>query len=101
MPGAVAMSERKKRNQMLRILSDKKRQQFYRGETGGILTAIFEHTTDERNNMVGFTENYVRVRMPCHPELVGVPLKVTLERFDGSSAVDAAFAEEQAFAIHI
>ena len=90
MKDVVDITVRKQRNKMLRILSEKKRQQFYRSQENKTLTAIFEHTTDEENNMLGFTENYVRVKMPLQQELVTHTVKVKLKNYDGSSAVNVS-----------
>lgn len=60
MEGVVPISERKKRNKMLRILSEKKKMEFYRTQLGKKLPVLWEH--ENKNGMMyGFTENYVRV----------------------------------------
>ena len=61
LPDPVDISVRKKRNNMLRILSAKKRNEFYRKMIGKDLEVIFEH---ENHNgvMKGFASNYVRVQ---------------------------------------
>jgi threonylcarbamoyladenosine tRNA methylthiotransferase MtaB len=60
MPGVVPVAERKKRNKMLRILSEKKKMEFYRTQLGKRLPVLWEH--ENKNGMMyGFTENYVRV----------------------------------------
>jgi threonylcarbamoyladenosine tRNA methylthiotransferase MtaB len=51
----VDLKERRDRNEMLRILSEKKKRAFYESQIGTKRTVIFE----EGN--VGFTENYVKV----------------------------------------
>jgi len=63
MPGVVPVAERKKRNKMLRILSEKKKMEFYRTQLGKRLPVLWEH--ENKNGMMyGFTENYVRVAKP-------------------------------------
>ncbi|KAF0152044.1 MAG: 2-methylthioadenine synthetase [Ignavibacteria bacterium] len=77
MPGNVDYIERKKRNNMLRILSEKKRHEFYQSMIGKELTALFEH--EERNGeMRGFTSNYLRIKAPYNSELINkfVPVKI-------------------------
>ncbi len=60
MQGAVPIPERKRRNKMLRILSEKKKMEFYRTQLGKKLPVLWEH--ENKNGMMyGFTENYVRV----------------------------------------
>ncbi|MCL4110214.1 UNVERIFIED_CONTAM: hypothetical protein GTU68_030598 [Idotea baltica] len=53
--GKVPMNIRRERNEMLRILSEKKKRAFYNSQLGTARTVIFE----EGN--VGFTENYIKV----------------------------------------
>lgn len=53
--GKVDMRERRDRNEMLRILSEKKKRAFYESQIGSTRTVIFEEGS------VGFTENYVKV----------------------------------------
>ncbi|WP_312765199.1 tRNA (N(6)-L-threonylcarbamoyladenosine(37)-C(2))-methylthiotransferase MtaB [Epilithonimonas sp.] len=60
MQGAVPIPERKRRNKMLRILSEKKKMEFYRSQLGKTLPVLWEHE-NKNGVMYGFTENYVRV----------------------------------------
>src|SRR5690606_9891351 len=57
MEGVVPISERKKRNKMLRILSEKKKMSFYQTQLGKALPVLWEHEEKE-GMMFGFTENY-------------------------------------------
>ncbi len=86
-PDAVNYSERKRRNKMLRILSDKKRQYFYRTNLGKQFTILFEDGSHD-GYMHGYTENYIKVRMPYDSSLINIPVQVCLEKFDGSLYVD-------------
>lgn len=63
LPGIVDIAERKRRNNMLRILSEKKRHAFYQRMTGTTQEVIFEHQ-NHNGMMKGFTSNYVRVQKP-------------------------------------
>jgi threonylcarbamoyladenosine tRNA methylthiotransferase MtaB len=60
LPGKVETSERKRRNKILRILSEKKKHLFYEKMIGKDLEVLFE---DEKINgkMKGFSSNYVRI----------------------------------------
>jgi threonylcarbamoyladenosine tRNA methylthiotransferase MtaB len=60
LPGTVDITERKRRNKILRILSEKKKYKFYEQMLGKDLDVLFEHELVE-NKMKGFTSNYVRV----------------------------------------
>ncbi|KAF5279648.1 hypothetical protein FQR65_LT15343 [Abscondita terminalis] len=65
MQGIVPIAERKKRNKMLRILSEKKKMAFYQTQLGKTLPVLWEHENKD-GLMYGFTENYVRVHKPLN-----------------------------------
>lgn len=92
MEGVVSIPERKKRNKMLRILSEKKKMEFYRTQIGKTLPVLWEH--ENRNGkMYGFTENYVRVHKPFDAESVNQIEWLTLGEIqsDGSVSVEKSF----------
>ncbi len=60
MEGEVDVFERKKRNHMLRILSEKKKNEFYNSMAGEKLEVLFEHA-NQNGTMKGFSSNYIRV----------------------------------------
>lgn len=64
----VDISERKKRNKMLRILSDKKKNAFYTSMINKELNVLFE-SKNEDDTVKGFSSNYVRVQTKYSPEL--------------------------------
>ncbi|MGE5431638.1 MAG: tRNA (N(6)-L-threonylcarbamoyladenosine(37)-C(2))-methylthiotransferase MtaB [Syntrophomonadaceae bacterium] len=80
--GVVSNVERKRRNNMLRILSEKKRNEFYRKMTGQELEILFEHE-NHHGHMKGFASNYVRVQHEYNHELVNVFSRVRIEEVDG------------------
>lgn len=65
----VPKSERAERSKMLHILSEKKKRHFYDEQIGKTGTVLFE---DEIQNgqMLGFTENYIRVAVKYDPLLI-------------------------------
>jgi threonylcarbamoyladenosine tRNA methylthiotransferase MtaB len=67
--GNVEHSIRKKRNNMLRILSEKKRNEFYRKMIGKSLEVLFEHENYD-GIMKGFTSNYARVQKEYNEHLI-------------------------------
>jgi threonylcarbamoyladenosine tRNA methylthiotransferase MtaB len=81
MPNSVPIAERKRRNKMLRILSAKKLRAFYETQLGKTSTVIFEHDA-KGDFMFGFTENYVKVKLPYSSELINTPVEITLDGFD-------------------
>jgi threonylcarbamoyladenosine tRNA methylthiotransferase MtaB len=66
---SVDMHERRKRNNMLRILSEKKRLEFYNSMIGKNLDVLFENK-NQNGRMKGFSSNYVRVVSDYNPNLV-------------------------------
>jgi threonylcarbamoyladenosine tRNA methylthiotransferase MtaB len=60
MDNRVEVIERKRRNNMLRILSDKKKNLFYESMIGRELEVLFESENDN-GKIKGFSSNYVRV----------------------------------------
>ncbi|MBU6340196.1 MAG: tRNA (N(6)-L-threonylcarbamoyladenosine(37)-C(2))-methylthiotransferase MtaB [Bacteroidetes bacterium] len=69
MPGIVPVEERKRRNQALRGLSEMKRRAFYQQFEGEIREVLFEqHKTP--GFISGFTDNYIKVALPAHPEWI-------------------------------
>jgi threonylcarbamoyladenosine tRNA methylthiotransferase MtaB len=65
----VPMNVRRERSKQLHILSDKKKRAFYEQNIGTTRTALFEQEEDN-GIMYGFTENYVKVKMPYDSNLV-------------------------------
>ena len=79
MQGAVPIPERKRRNKMLRILSEKKKMEFYRTQLGNKLPVLWEHE-NKYGMMYGFTENYVRVVKPFDEKSVNQIEEIVLEK---------------------
>lgn len=81
MDEVVPMDKRKERSRMLHILSEKKKRAFYEsvvGNTGRVLVEAEE----ENGYMNGFTENYVKVKLPYNPDLANTFVDVTLSEID-------------------
>ena len=93
MSGTVPISERKRRNKMLRILSEKKRNYFYEKYIGNEFDVLFEEE-NKKNEIYGFTDNYIRVSVPFDSSLINSVSKVRLTSFDGSIAVKAELINE-------
>lgn len=71
------VAERKKRSDILHLLSDKKTQAFYESQMGKTYPVLWE-SRHNGENMVGFTNNYVRVERPYDKSLVNTVEMVTL-----------------------
>jgi threonylcarbamoyladenosine tRNA methylthiotransferase MtaB len=92
MQGVVPVAERKKRNKMLRILSEKKKMAFYQTQIGKTLPVLWEHENKD-GKMFGFTENYVRVQKDFDPASVNQIEFLNLEKIlsDGTVSVQSSY----------
>ncbi len=77
MANAIPVNIRRERSKQLQILSEKKRRAFYETQMGKTGSVLFE---GEENGgvMNGFTENYVKVKIPFDPTLINQTVKVKL-----------------------
>ncbi|NVJ47706.1 MAG: tRNA (N(6)-L-threonylcarbamoyladenosine(37)-C(2))-methylthiotransferase MtaB [Cytophagia bacterium] len=87
MEGTVPMKERNKRSKMLRILSEKKKRQFYESQLGSTRTVLFEDDIED-GMMHGFTENYVRVAAKYDPLLINELKTVQLTQINEKGVVE-------------
>lgn len=92
MDGAVPIPERKRRNKMLRILSEKKKMSFYQTQLGQTLPVLWEHENKD-GKMFGFTENYVRVQKDFDSSSVNQIEFLNLEKIlpDGTVSVQSSY----------
>ena len=79
MENSVPVPERKRRNNMLRILSEKKRNEYYNKMIGKELTVLFEEENID-GFMQGWTSNYVRVQHAYDENLIN---KLTEVKING------------------
>lgn len=98
--GVVSKEARKKRNKMLRILSEKKRMAFYRTQLGKIHKVIWE--ADNKNGkMHGFTENYVKVETDFDEQLINHSEFVELLELNNAGVVEVRRIEVPEYLIGI
>ncbi len=95
MEGVVPVAERKKRNKMLRILSEKKKMAFYQTQLGKTLPVLWEHENKD-GLMFGFTENYVRVQKAFDSSSVNEIEMVTLGKIENDGTVSMVPVLEKA-----
>lgn len=93
MEGIVPLDVRNKRSKMLRGLSVKKRRAFYESQLGAKRTVLFESENKE-GYIYGFTENYVKVKMPWNPEFVNTLHDVELTKIDEDGLMRFDFVKE-------
>ena len=85
---AVPMNARRERSKMLHILSDKKKRAFYESQVGTTRSVLLE--SDEENGMMfGFTENYIKVKLPFDEKLINTFQTVDLTEIDRDSVMKA------------
>lgn len=77
MEKAVPMQERRSRNEMLTILSEKKRRAFYSQFLGRHREVLFEVHKD-KSLMSGFTDNYLKIELPYDENLINKIMGVQL-----------------------
>lgn len=87
MDDAVPMHVRRERNEMLRILSQKKRRAFYEQHLGSTQDVLVEQ--DKAGNLTGFTANYIKVNLPADKSLVHTIVPVTLMSIAENGNVNA------------
>jgi len=85
MTEVVPMEERKKRNKMLRILSEKKRVAFYRQHENTNRSVLWE-AEKSGEEMNGYTDNYIKVSAPFNSDLANTIKGFTIS-FTGENAL--------------
>ncbi|MGB3453406.1 MAG: tRNA (N(6)-L-threonylcarbamoyladenosine(37)-C(2))-methylthiotransferase MtaB [Moheibacter sp.] len=96
----VPKEVRKKRNKMLRILSEKKRMAFYRTQLGKTHRVIWE--SDNKNGkMHGFTENYVKVETDFDESLINQSELVELTGLNNAGVVEVKRIEVPEYLVKI
>ncbi len=85
MEGKVPHEVRKERSKQLHVLSESKKQDFYRQQAGKTCQVLFE-SDPNKAELFGFTENYIHVKADFDPVLVNeiVPVKLGKLNSQGS-----------------
>ena len=76
-----------KRSKMLRILSEKKRRNFYHNNLSLTKEIIIENGKDQKH-LYGYTDNYVRVKVKRDNKIIGKIKKVYLKGIDDKMNVE-------------
>jgi len=88
----VPMEVRRRRSKQLRILSLKLKLKFYNENIGYKGKVLFESKED--NFLVGFTENYIKVKVPFKPNMINTIQKVRLEKISSEIEAHGSFVKE-------
>lgn len=89
MSDSVGMNTRKKRNEMLTLLSEKKKEDFYRKYLNQTRPVLFEKSKEE-GKMSGFTDNYIRTEMPLNESMLNTTRPAKLIKINEKGLVEAA-----------
>ena len=81
MGNVVDKGIRHKRSKMLRVLSAKKKRQFYEQQKGSLRTVLFE-SENKDGFMYGYTENYIRLKAPFKSEWINKLIPTKLKTID-------------------
>ncbi len=87
MEGIVPVKERRRRNEMLRILSEKKKRHFYGQFSGRRRDVLFEMHKNP-NLMTGFTDNYLKIETALDPSLLNQIATVQLMNIKDNGNLD-------------
>lgn len=88
MDGVVPKKERNERSNMLRILSEKKKRAFYESQVGKEYAVLLENDIKE-GYMHGFTENYLKVKLPVEESLINQIKSVQVQAVDDEGIMQA------------
>ena len=94
MSHSVPMNERRRRNEMLRILSDKKKSAFNRKFTGSEMNVLVESGKGALQ-LNGFTENYIKVNLPYRPDMINTIQKVRIMDIDHNGDMRADWVMDE------
>lgn len=88
MAGVVPLAERRRRNKMLTILSEKKRRAFYERHLGQLRPVLFERG-NQPGLLAGHTDNYIRIEAPLDENWINhtVPVRLTGVNAEGNVEV--------------
>lgn len=92
MPNPVPMNVRRERNEMLRILSEKKKRYFYEQFVGKTRKVLFENSK-EAGKMSGFTDNYLKITTDYDPLMINELSNVELLNITENTEMNVALVE--------
>ena len=88
MDGVVSKSDRADRSKQLRILSNKLQRAFYEKYIDTTHTALFEQE-DKDGYLLGFTDNYIKIKIPFNTDLCRTKQQVKLLEIDNDGIMKA------------
>ena len=88
MEEVVSKSDRADRSKKLRILSNKLQRAFYEKYINTEHTALFEQE-DKDGYLLGFTDNYIKIKVPFNTEFCRTKQQVKLLEIDNNGIMKA------------
>jgi threonylcarbamoyladenosine tRNA methylthiotransferase MtaB len=92
MPDQLSTTVKDERSRRLHLLSDEKKEAFYKTNKGRKVSILWETDTDD-GMMFGYSENYVRAKTPYTANLVNVVTEVVLDELDENCVFSIRFAQ--------
>jgi threonylcarbamoyladenosine tRNA methylthiotransferase MtaB len=89
-PLQLSNTVKDERSRRLHLLSDEKKEEFYKTNTGRKVSVLWEKDT-EGGMMFGYSENYVRAKTPFLANLVNIVTEVILDELDESCVFSVQF----------
>lgn len=84
--GEVSKQVKSERSKILRILSQKLQRNFYQQYVGTVKTALFERE-NKSGFLFGFTDNYIKVKIPFFEKHIEQKLTIKLLSFDSKGNI--------------
>lgn len=92
MAGSVPGKVRAKRSKVLHLLGGRKKAAFYRSQLGSVRPVLFE--SENKDGMIsGFTDNYVKVRLPWEDGLANTIRNVRLDSADAEGEITCSLVK--------
>ena len=92
MAGSVPGKVRAKRSKVLHLLGGRKKAAFYRSQLGSVRPVLFE--SENKDGMIsGFTDNYVKVRLPWEDGLANTLRNVRLDGADAEGEITCSLVK--------
>jgi threonylcarbamoyladenosine tRNA methylthiotransferase MtaB len=92
MAEVVPMQERRRRNQMLSILSEKKKRHFYASQLGQTRNVLLEKSKID-GRLTGFSDNYVKVDIALEDSWINHVVPLQLEAINTEGIVNAQLVD--------
>lgn len=92
MPDQLSTTVKDERSRRLHLLSDEKKEAFYKTNKGRKVSNLWETDTDD-GMMFGYSENYIRAKTPFTANLVNVITEVVLDELDENCVFSVQFAQ--------